>query len=225
MKRGITTANAIIVAVIVIGSIFAINLLSSFSGVEDISGDITRVSVVGGFCGNKIVKTFSGTRTDVYICPSGSSCVNSNCVAITTTPTTQKQIINIVEGFLYTTEHEEMVSVSTKTCTSSPSFSPSTSYSYISCIDSDGGQNDKIVGFSESLFYGGTFLSSPDFEKLNISVNFFRCFKVIKKDYCGSYTDSVGNQIAYVMENYCENVHKAIRKDCLKGCSNGACIA
>ena len=123
MKRGITTANAIIVAVIVIGSIFAINLLSSFSGVEDISGDITRVSVVGGFCGNKIVKTFSGTRTDVYICPSGSSCVNSNCVAITTTPTTQKQIINIVEGFLYTTEHEEMVSVSTKTCTSSPSFS------------------------------------------------------------------------------------------------------
>ena len=86
MKRGITTANAIIVAIIVIGSIFAINLFSSLSGVEDISGDITRVSVVGGFCGNKLVKTYYGTRTDVYTCPSGSSCVNNVCRAITTTP-------------------------------------------------------------------------------------------------------------------------------------------
>lgn len=39
MKRGLTTANAIIVAVIVIGSIFAINLFSSLSGVQDVSGN------------------------------------------------------------------------------------------------------------------------------------------------------------------------------------------
>jgi len=87
MKRGITTANAIIVAVIIIGSIFAINLFSSLSGVEDISGDV--VSSVGGFCGTKQIKTIFGTtKTYTYTCPSGSSCVNSVCKAITPPPTT-----------------------------------------------------------------------------------------------------------------------------------------
>ena len=87
MKRGLTTANAIIIAVIVIGSIFAINLFSSLSGVEDISGDV--VSTLGGFCGTKQIKTLWGaTKTYTYTCPTNppSSCEQSKCVA--TTPTT-----------------------------------------------------------------------------------------------------------------------------------------
>ena len=86
MKRGLTTANAIIIAVIVIGSIFAINLFSSLSGVEDISGDV--VSTLGGFCGTKQIKTLLDYKTYTFTCPTGSSCVNSKCVASTTTPPT-----------------------------------------------------------------------------------------------------------------------------------------
>jgi len=83
MKRGLTTANAIIVAVIVIGSIFAINLFSSLSGVDNISGDV--VSKIGGFCGINRIGLIS-------YCPSGSICTNRKCVA---TPEIVEQTLTI----------------------------------------------------------------------------------------------------------------------------------
>ena len=232
MKRGLTTANAIIVAVIIIGSIFAINLFSSLSGVEDISGDV--VSIVGGFCGTKQIKNLFGTtKTYTYTCPSGSSCVNSKCVATTTTPppTTptptpilQTLTIDLVDELLYTGVSEEMIAIYSKTCTSSPNFLSSPSF--LSCIDSDGGENDKIAGFTEILSYGRFNLPSAQFAKLNIVVYLNRCLKITQKDYCGTYSDIAGNQIAYVIERTCKvNFPTAVRKDCPKGCSNSACIA
>ena len=64
MKRGLTTANAIIVAVIVIGSIFAINLFSELSGIDlNSSKSITGNSVTS--LGNNKYRFISDNNNEV----------------------------------------------------------------------------------------------------------------------------------------------------------------